>query len=128
MPRSVYVDSSALAKLVVEETESEPLRAFLQPDARLASSIVAAVEVPRAARRRGVAEASADVLATVTLLDVTDEVVAGAVALDPTSLRSLDAIHLASALLVDDLDAFVVYDERLAAAAVDAGLSVQAPA
>jgi uncharacterized protein len=62
------------------------------------------------------------------LLPLDDAVMDAATALDPPPLRSLDALHLATALSIrDDIGAFVVYDERLAAAALDEGLPVVRP-
>ncbi|SDY00460.1 PIN domain [Geodermatophilus africanus] len=68
-------------------------------------------------------------LAGVDLVPITQGLLAAAADLGPSSLRSPDALHLATALgLGPVLDAFVVYDERLAQAATDAGLPVVAPA
>ena len=69
------------------------------------------------------------VLDTVTLLHASTEVFEAAALLDPPTLRTLDAVHLASALtLGDELDGLVAYDERLAAAATALGIRVIAPA
>jgi predicted nucleic acid-binding protein len=120
-------------KLVVEERESEALRRFITSSSGgLSSSIVARVEVRRAARRsagrRGEARAR-EVLRGIVLLELTDDVIEGAASVEPPAIRSLDAIHLASALsLEQNLGTFVTYDERLRAAAVDAGVEVVAPA
>jgi predicted nucleic acid-binding protein len=129
-----YLDSSALVKLVSVEAESRALSTYLDgtTDA-LAASVVAEVEVVRAARRvGGVAspeEERARALVEGLLLIALDEpVVAQAIEAAP-ALRSLDAIHLATALSVRrDLSAFVTYDARLADAAHAAGLPVETPA
>jgi predicted nucleic acid-binding protein len=126
----VYLDSSALVKLVVRERETAALRRFLVTRDNRISSIVATVEVVRASRRFGEAAGrrATEVLAGVALLALDDAVVSRARTLDPVALRTLDAIHLASALsLVPDLGGFVVYDDRLEAAAREAGLSVVRP-
>ncbi len=128
----LYVDSSALVKLVVEEPESGALMRRLRDQTNLVSSAVAVVEVERAARRTSsdattVARAR-EVMAAVHLLAVDGPVLERAAGLGPLTLRTLDAIHLASALSIrDDLDAVVVYDDRLAAAAGAAGLTVLTP-
>lgn len=129
---NVYLDASALVKLVVEEPESEALRKHLRRSERLVTSVVAEVEVPRAARRT--AYGARAVTAARRLLDgcdrvpLTGDVVELARALDPPGLRALDAIHLASALSVRALcEDFVAYDETLAAAARAAGLRVATP-
>jgi len=126
-----YVDTSALVKLVVAETETPALRAWLAELGReLVACDLARTELMRAVRRvlpdrvlqaRGVLDA-------LTLLQVTPAVFEDAGRLDPSGLRSLDAIHLASALsLGDDLDGLITYDDRLANAAVSLGIAVLAP-
>ena len=117
-------------KLVVDERESDALRAYLAPFAEsLAASVIAAVEVPRVARRTGRERYATSVLENVAWIGLDDVVIARASALDPATLRSLDAIHLATALsLGDAVDAFVAYDARLAEAARVNGLAVVSPA
>jgi predicted nucleic acid-binding protein len=130
--RLLYLDSSALVKLVLAEPESPALRRFLSDREHLVSSAVAAVEVVRAARRasrsKRVGSQARAVVRAVHLLAVDLKVLERAADLAPASLPSLAAIHLASALsLDDDIEAMVVYDERLAAAATTAGLAVVSP-
>jgi predicted nucleic acid-binding protein len=126
------LDSSALVKLVAEEHESEALQRFITSSpGGLVSSIVARVEVRRAARhsagREGEARAR-EVLRGIVLLELTDDVIEAAASIEPPAVRSLDAIHLASALsLEQSLGVLVTYDERLRAAAADAGVEVVAP-
>lgn len=129
--RATYVDSSALVKLAVREAESAALRRYLGRRRPLVSSALARTEVVRAllpfgseAVRRG-----REVLARVELLRVNDRVLDGAGLLAPADVRSLDAIHLASAeQLGADLRGFVTYDEHLASAAAGRGLRVVQPA
>jgi predicted nucleic acid-binding protein len=129
--RATYIDSSALVKLAVREPESAALRRYLGRRRPLVSSALARTEVVRAllpvgpdAVRRG-----REVLARVDLLRINDRVLDGAGLLAPTGLRSLDAIHLASAeQLGSDLQGFVTYDERLAIAATGRGFRVIRPA
>jgi predicted nucleic acid-binding protein len=125
-----YLDSSALLKLVQREAESDALQGFVAPLAGLASSELARIEVLRRARRHGsAAEAKAvRTLGGMTLRAIDEEVIAAAIALDPSALRSLDAIHLATALSLEPLDFFISYDQRLNEAATSAGLTVMAPA
>lgn len=130
--RALYVDSSALVKLVRTEAETAAL-ATLLAGRDLAASSLARVEVVRAVRRAGSGELemrrAEEVLATLFLVPLDDEILERASLLDPASLRSLDALHLATALmLAADLDAFVAYDTSLVAAARAAGLTVVAPA
>lgn len=131
-PSLLYLDSSALVKLVIEEPESDGLRRFLAGRRHLLSSSVARVEVPRAVRavaddEQAVAR-SVEVVTAVGLVPAELAILEHAAVLGPPRLRSLDALHLATALsLGDDLEAVLVYDARLADAARTAGLDVRAP-
>ena len=130
MTTRVYLDASAALKLVVAEPESQALAEYLAGGHRRVSSRVLDVEVTRAVRRlRPDAEDQAHALLTaLELLELNLEVTTRASVIEPGSLRSLDAIHLASALsLGSELDAFVTYDTRQADAARAAGLEVVAP-
>lgn len=129
----VYLDASALVKLVVREPESTVLAAFLRVHSDRVTSALALTEVPRALRRAGFGTAerrrAREVLTRVALVDVDRRALAAAATLDPPTLRTLDAIHLATALtLRDDLAVLVTYDRRLAAAAQRADIEVLAPA
>ena len=130
-PPLQYLDASALVKLVVPEPESAALVAFLTPPTRMTSSALGRLETLRAVRRivEESALSDAEVLfARITLLAITDRILDRAATLGPAMLRSLDAIHLASALsLGADLDGLITYDERLAEAARQAGVTVYTP-
>ncbi|HEX2133878.1 MAG TPA: type II toxin-antitoxin system VapC family toxin [Actinophytocola sp.] len=131
----IYLDSNALVKLIREENESAQLITWLstQPDGEFVSSTLVEVEVPRVLWRDQ-PEAMAAVatkLRQVSRLEVDAAVRATAAAYMDPYLRSLDAIHLATAenLVASGkrLSAFVTYDKRLASAAADVGLSVVSP-
>jgi uncharacterized protein len=127
--RTPYLDSSALVKLVAEEAESSALRAALG-DGLVTSSNLARTEVMRAARQkeRSVVVRAQELLSSVDLIQLDDELLDLAGELEGP-IRSLDAIHLASALELDDeLEAVVTYDARMARAAEALGLRVVAPA
>jgi uncharacterized protein len=124
-----YFDASALVKLVIEEDESQALGAQLSSTSGIASAIVR-TELFRAVARRdhGKLADAIDLLARVELITVTSTLLDEAARLGPPTLRSLDAIHLASALAVrDELSAFVSYDARLLEAASALGLPVASP-
>ena len=128
----VYLDSSALVKLVVTEPESSGLMEFLRSQSDRVSSAVALTEVPRALRRAGFGASerrrSREVMARIALVDVDRRILVAAAALDPPALRTLDAIHLATALAVrEDLATIVTYDRRLATAAERVHLEVSVP-
>jgi predicted nucleic acid-binding protein len=124
----VYTDASALVKLVVVEYGSDPLAARVS-GCRLVCSALGRVEVIRAVRRVGVDEQATEALLDrVTFQRVEPGVLERASAVDPPELGSLDAIHLATALLfAPELDVFITYDRQLGRAAQAAGLTVEAP-
>lgn len=126
-----YLDSSAAVKLVVQEAESDALRAWLGSEPIVASSALVRAETLRAVRRAeplGMDQARA-VLAGFALHDIHDEILETAVGLDPPILRTVDAIHLATALrLADELEAIVTYDRRMIDGARALGLPVASPA
>jgi uncharacterized protein len=127
----VYLDSSALVKLVVAERESAALRRYLRGESHRASCALARVEVVRAVRPHGAAAVTRArrLLRRLDLLLLDDELLDAAAALDGGILRSLDAIHLAAAqALGDEITAVVTYDDRMRAAASVLGLPVAAPA
>lgn len=130
----LYLDASALAKLVLDEPERGALRQLLAEWPARASSVVVEVELLRATRRETQGDAAAiaraeHALTLVNLIALDRPVVEAASALEPPALRALDAIHLASALsLGARLGGFAAYDRRLAEAARGAGLEVLAPA
>ena len=128
---ALYLDSSAFVKLVVEEPESAAVRAYLASrDARRVSSAMLRTESLRAVRYLG-----PDALATVReglrrvdLIGIDDRILDAAGTLEPQVLRTLDAIHLSTALAVgDDLEAIVTYDERMLDAARLLGLPTVTP-
>lgn len=136
-----YLDSSALVKLLAREDFTSELDAFLaQPGSAAWSSMIAGVEVGRALRRVGRAP-DADLIfdatfaelvtpsITVALAPLTPEVLSAASRLAPaTALRTLDAIHVATALAFrDNWKAFITYDARQAEAARALGLRVRSP-
>ena len=117
-------------KLIVEEPESVALHRELGRWSGWTSSALLGVEAVRACRRLGeaVAESAEASLSDIALIPMDDAVLAIARRLEPSELRSLDAIHLATALSIGpDLGALFSYDDRLTAAAVTAGLHVLTP-
>jgi predicted nucleic acid-binding protein len=131
-----YADASALVKLVRDEAESESLRSHLA-DADLVSSELILTEIPRALRRAAASdpalpldlllERMGELIDAVALRPLDRGLLVGAGALAEPALRTLDAIHVASAITLDSIEAFVTYDERQAAAARLAGLRTMAP-
>lgn len=127
----IYLDSSALVKLVVHEPESRALRTYLRREPRRVSCGLVRTEVLRAVRPGGpvVVELARRVLRRVDLIRLDDALLDAAGMLEPVGLRSLDAVHLAAAQLVAPvLRAVVTYDRRMADAARALGFAVAAPA
>jgi predicted nucleic acid-binding protein len=127
----IYLDSSAIVKLVVREDRSAALRRFLHDHAVQVSCALARVEVPRAVAGEGSAAAdrARQVLRALKLLSLDGALLDAAGALQGVGLRSLDAIHLAAALeLGGELQSLVTYDRRMADAGAAVGLPIAAPA
>lgn len=126
-----YADASALAKLVLAESETDALGSRIRRHGRLLTSMVGVIELVRVARRelgeRGAREAS-EIVGGLSVVPLTPEVAELARRLDPPGLRALDAIHLASAMIGPaPLESFYCYDRRLCEAAAAAGLPVESP-
>jgi uncharacterized protein len=130
--RLAYLDSSAYAKLVLEQSGHAELRRELAEWREgYVSSALLAVEATRACARYGVvyAREAHAWLEGIALLAMDDPVLDRAASLEPAALRSLDAIHLATALSVrDEIGALFTYDDRLAGAAESHDLPVARPA
>jgi predicted nucleic acid-binding protein len=128
--RATYLDSSAIVKLAVREPESAALRRYLRRRSPYVASALARAEVARALLPLGAAAVRRghDVLARIELVRINDRVLLAAGSLEPAEVRTLDAIHLATAQeLGSDLGRFVTYDERMGAAAESLGWTVVAP-
>ena len=116
----MYLDSSAIVKLIVDEPESAALKRFLDDVDSLASCGLARVEVPRAVAEYGpdTAIRARSMLAGIHLVPLGDALLDAAGSL-AVGLRSLDAIHVTAARqLGEDLECVVTYDHRMAAVAV----------
>lgn len=131
----IYLDTSALVKLINAEPQSDALADWLdeRTEMRWISSVLVEVELARAVIRSGRLEQLAAVPAVTARLDLfeIDDVVRGtAASFQDPGLRSLDAIHLATASVaasVANLAALVTYDGRLASAASELGLPTALP-
>jgi len=128
---AVYLDSSAFVKIVVAEPESRALRSFLtRRRSRHVSSAMLRAEALRAVRHTGpeVLARTRSALKAVDLIAVTDSILDVAGTLEPRIVRTLDAVHLATAIaLGDDLEVLVTYDTRMAEGARLLGLAAASP-
>ena len=131
-----YADASALVKLVLDEPESAALRTFLR-GGDLVSCELVLTEIQRAIRRAAAADPrlpldllvarAGELVDAVALRPLDRALLTTAGALAGPALRALDAIHVAAAVDLSPLDAFLTYDERQAAAARLAGLRTVQP-
>ena len=127
--RAAYLDSSAAVKLIVAETESAALRSWLRGRA-VTSSALLRVEVVRAIRPHGAlaVDRAVHLIRQLELVRISRLVLDRAADLGPSQLRTLDAIHLATASLTSGSStALVSYDQRLLHAAGSLGLAVASP-
>jgi predicted nucleic acid-binding protein len=127
---ATYLDSSAIVKLAVHEPESAALRRYLRRRQPLVSSALARTEVLRALLPAGdeAVNRGRSVLQRLDLVRVNDRILNAAGVLVPVELRSLEAIHLATAQqLGRDLAAVVTYDDRMSAAATQLGYRIVQP-
>ena len=129
----LYIDTSALVKLVTVEQESAALRGYLEQtvdDAEFTAAITRTELVRAAARLRNadIGRQANLLLTRLQFVEISTALLDAAAALPPPELRAPDAIHLAAALTAPELRALVTYDSRLAEAATAAGLTVVSPA
>ena len=129
MTTLAYLDASAIVKLVIDEPETETLLHWYHESDRIITSRIGVVEVRRAVKRRDHDPGQMlAVLARLEVFELDHEVERLAGGILPPALRTLDAIHVATALSIPSIEAFVTYDDRLAEAARAAGLPVVRPA
>jgi predicted nucleic acid-binding protein len=126
-----YVDSSAIVKLIQFEPESGELSSFLE-GAALVSSRLGEIETRRAVRLAGASRATVErmetVLESMDVVEITPAIAKRAGTVGPPPLRTLDSIHLATALEIkEELEVMVVYDTRLRSAAAENGLATRSP-
>ncbi len=127
-----YADTSAALKLLVEEQDSKAFAAFYDAhaDAEWISSALLRIELIRAVTRSmpALLPDARDLLRVFSYVVIDDEIVKGAMNEPDRGLRSLDAIHLATArLLAEELDGLASYDDRLLRAAAEAGIDTLSP-
>jgi len=133
MPVRIYADTCAAAKLFVAEPETLDLRQWLrgQDEPSLVSSALLGVELIRLlrlARPAALPDAERFLSTDIDIVQVTPTILADAARVSPARLRTLDAIHLATALdLGSAITVMLCYDKRLAQAAQAAGLRVAHP-
>lgn len=133
-PSRVYVDTSAVGKLFLAERESADLRTWFERRPGLTTLVASALLAVELLRLLGLAapglvgDAERFLADDVDIVEITPTVLSDAARVGPSRLRTLDAIHLATALdLGPSVDTFVTYDKLLGQAAAEAGFAVAAP-
>jgi predicted nucleic acid-binding protein len=127
----VYVDTSALGRVLLGEPDALDVIRTLQGFEQHVASRLLRVELRRLALREGLLEHADQLLSAVALLPVEEAVLKAAETVQPASVGTLDAIHLVTALRLADeklIDAVLTYDTRLADGAREHGLTIVAPA
>ncbi|HYM45366.1 MAG TPA: type II toxin-antitoxin system VapC family toxin [Solirubrobacteraceae bacterium] len=127
---TVYVDTSAIARMLLDEPDKPVVEQHLEAFEQRVASRLLRVELRRVGAREGVLDRADLLLTDILLLSVDEEILTAAETLNPSTVGTLDAIHLATAVrLADDgeLDALMTYDKRLAEGALEHGLEVLSP-
>jgi uncharacterized protein len=135
VPELLYADTSALVKLAVDEAETTAVREALDHCDAVATSVVTEIELGRAvlrAREQGTTAlddvALMAITASLVMIELTPAIRRTAAELQPATVRSLDAIHIATAAALGSDAAVLTYDHRMQDAATSLGLQVLAPA
>jgi len=126
----IYADTSALAKLVVAEAETPALRRWIaEQSAPLVTNSIGVVELRRLAAQvsRQAVDTATLLLGRIDRLVLTPTALALAGQLPPAEVRTLDALHIASAAELVELQVVLTYDRRMAEAAAGYGLPVESP-
>jgi predicted nucleic acid-binding protein len=127
---TIYVDTSVLGRVILEEPDKEAIVRELTGFGRRVASRLLGIELRRLALREDASEEAEQILASVVLIPIDEAVIASAERISPLTVATLDAIHLATATRLaemDKLDALMTYDKRLAQGAEEHGLAVLAP-
>jgi uncharacterized protein len=127
---TIYVDTSVLGRVILEEPDKEAIVRELTGFGRRVASRLLGIELRRLALREDASEEAEQILENVVLIPIDEAVIASAERISPLTVATLDAIHLATATRLaemDQLDALMTYDKRLAHGAEEHGLAVLAP-
>jgi predicted nucleic acid-binding protein len=126
----VYVDTSVLGRVLVGEADKPAIKKSLDSFDQVVSSRLLRVELRRLGLLRDLLDAAGELLSEVALISPDDTLLTTAETIPPATVRTLDAIHLTTAVKLakaDELDAVMTYDKQLAAGAREHGLTVLSP-
>jgi predicted nucleic acid-binding protein len=127
---TVYVDTSALGRVLLEEPDKLTIKNALDTFDRVTASHLLRVELRRVGLRRGLLDRAHILLADISLIPMDDQILTTAETLTPPAVGTLDAIHLATAVRLSEageLDALMTYDKQLAEGAREHGIRVLSP-
>ncbi|MHB8532579.1 MAG: type II toxin-antitoxin system VapC family toxin [Solirubrobacteraceae bacterium] len=127
---TVYVDTSALARVLLDEPDKHAVQRDLAKFAQRVASRLLRVELRRVGLRRELLDRANTLAADVSLIPIDNWILTATETLTPHTVGTLDAIHLATALRLSEergLDALMTYDEQLAAGAQEHGIAVLSP-
>jgi predicted nucleic acid-binding protein len=127
---ALYLDTSALGRILLDEPEKPAIERELLRFRRRVSSQLLHVELWRLASRNGLLDAAARLLDNLSLLVLDEATLTAATTIEPSNVATLDAIHLATAVRINEdsgLDAMLTYDLRLAEGARHHGIAVVSP-
>ncbi len=128
---TVYVDTSALARILLDEPGAPAVEHGLGAYERLVASRLLQVELRRVGLRRDLVDGVGELLAEIALIPCEETILSAAETLPPSTIATLDAVHLATAVRLSEagqLDALMTYDKQLAAGAEEHGIVVLSPA
>jgi predicted nucleic acid-binding protein len=128
--RTVYIDTSALARVLLEEPDKPTIKNTLDTFDRVIASHLLRVELRRVGLRRGLLDRAHILLTDVSLIPMDEQILTTAETLTPAAVGTLDAIHLSTAIYLSkagELDALMTYDKQLAEGAREHGITVLSP-
>jgi predicted nucleic acid-binding protein len=126
----VYVDTSAIARMLLDEPDKPVIEQRLEDFEQRVASRLLRVELRRVGAREGVLDRADELLKDISLVALDEQVLAAAETVTPSNVTTLDAIHLATAVRLSkagELDALMTYDKRLADGAREHGITVLSP-
>lgn len=127
---AVYVDTSALGRVLLDEPDKGAIKEALDRFDQVTASRLLRIELRRVALKRGLLDRAESLLANVSLIPMDEQILTATETLTPSSVGTLDAIHLATAVQLaktDRLDALMTYDKGLATGAREHGITVLSP-
>ena len=127
---TVYVDTSAIGRVLLEEPDKLTIQNALDTFDRVTASNLLRVELRRVGLRRELLDRANILLTDISLIPMDDQILTTAGTLTPPAVGTLDAIHLATAIRLSragELDALMTYDKQLAAGAKEHGITVLSP-